>query len=199
MTSRLSSFEPELTKAFGGDKTRARDLIRELESVGRTADRNSGSTTIIRQTVTENRVGGGGGGGASAADSQTINTATTLLPGSLCYYAGATVAVADSNTAYEALWYVVSVNGNGTVVRKWTVDADILETGTGNDGSGVLYLYRNGGVTRNRADLVDSFGTPVSGVQRVQIVGTWNALSSTQPSSSSYIRASISLLGAMGG
>lgn len=136
-----------------------------------------GTTTIITETVDN---------GSSGSLEVTITG--TFPTGALVHYAGSTAVLADATDATKwANWIVVDSGSGQSTLALLSPDLDILETGTGDDGSGFLYLYTGGGVTRNSAQIEASDGGPVSGFQLYQIVGYSNGLSQTVPASG-YLR-----------
>jgi hypothetical protein len=192
------AFTGYVTKTGFPDKQQEASFLRELEQLQSGGNRESAQIAALQAQVNAlarqvaavasmSQAPAPAPPASAAGLSVTIN-AGPFQVGALVAYWGGTAVLADcTDTAKRANWIVTSSSGSQTVLALLSPETDILETGTGTDGSGNLYLYTGGGVTRNRAQIEESDGGPVSGVALFQIVGYYNGLSQAPPASG-YVR-----------
>lgn len=166
-----------LNSLEGMDTSMAR-MAREIRELQQAVAAGGGTTTIVNQIVE-------GEGGAANLE---VTISGSFETGQLVHYAGETAVLADATDAAKwANWICVSSTGSESVLALLSPEMDVLETGTGTDDSGFLYLFTGGGVTRDSEQIVASDGGPQSGFQLFQIVGYSNGLSQTVPASG-YLR-----------
>lgn len=145
---------------------------------------------VIQTTINNDIIVNGGGGGSGG--SITLEVAGgPFQVGSLVHYSGASVSLATAQDASLRANYIVTASQGGTLtLSPLQVDTNVLETSSNDDGTGVLYLYTNGGVTRNVSDIINTDGSPVTGFEILQYVGFFNGLSGTV-APSGFLRGSI--------
>lgn len=141
------------------------------------------NTTIV-QNITN--ISGG-------ADTIVVPNTAGASAGQLVYLRGSTLQIADctgGTDGYPALWLCSETNGSDMTLTKVVAGADILKTGSGDDGTGYLYLYTGGGITLDKAQVMDADGYLVSGVKVFQIVGDLNSFATA---ASGFVSGSVYL------
>lgn len=162
----------------------AAKLVNDWERLASSAGSGANSAPIV---VNNNNSGGGSNNTTinvnGEGGSVFIATNLSLPVNSLVNVSGSNLSAASCNsTSTPATHVVVAVNATGifikALVENWPVT---IMPGSNDDGTGIVYLYRDGQATLSRLDLQDSDGFAVGDARIVQTIGTVNIYETSTP------------------